>query len=190
MNAIHTAAALFAKRRAGTRGSSGRPGNLRFRNAALLEPQERYAVSSAIGWIFSCPTPESQSLLRSKTQQSRISTISSQSMSARRSSLSNNCFRSFAAAAALSSSPCSRRMPRSERCPAYAATKVAIDTLGEAFRFGTRPARHSCQRCRARRHRHRYVDLREDRGWPQIRPWDASPAAYCSLRPEAPGVKT
>jgi hypothetical protein len=40
MNAIHTAAALFAKRRAGTRGSSGRPGNLRFRNAALLEPQE------------------------------------------------------------------------------------------------------------------------------------------------------
>jgi hypothetical protein len=58
MNAIHTAVALFAKRRAGTRGSSGRPGNLRFRNAALLEPQEpEPALDQMVDFCLAALTP-------------------------------------------------------------------------------------------------------------------------------------
>ena len=62
--------------------------------------------------------------------------------------------------------------------PAYAATKGAIDTLVKAFRGVARPARHPRQRGRARRDRHRHVEVRQKRGRPEVHFGHAGAAAH------------
>ena len=46
---------------------------------------------------------------------------------------------------------------------AYSATKVAVDALVKPFASALGLARHPRQRGRARRNRHRHVELRQDR---------------------------
>jgi 3-oxoacyl-[acyl-carrier protein] reductase len=46
---------------------------------------------------------------------------------------------------------------------AYASTKGALETLVKNWASYSRAERHTRQRCRSRRHRHRYVEFHEDR---------------------------
>ena len=100
---------------------------------ARTSSPSRSAPSSAIGWISSSRTRACPRLRRSRTRRSRISTISSPSTSARRSSWCSNCCRSWATAAASSLLSSLAAHASVGTLSAYAATKGAVDTLVKHF---------------------------------------------------------